>query len=130
MAQRKQRKSKVASEQDGQQEEEPIYEEEDEEEDLGYVNGVVKIKNISVRNLKKMDWWGFGKSDPYVIFKAGDEQQKTTTAMNSLSYDYKDEEYDLIYNPLKMQGKKDIEVEVWDYDALSAHDIIGSVNVD
>ncbi|KAA6371215.1 MAG: hypothetical protein EZS28_033258, partial [Streblomastix strix] len=95
MAQRRLRQSKSTSEQDGQEEEEPIYE---EEEDLGYVNGVVKFKNISVRNLKKMD--SFGKSDPFVTFKAGDEEQKTTTAKNTLDYDYTNEEYDLIYNPL------------------------------
>ncbi|KAA6361218.1 MAG: hypothetical protein EZS28_043255 [Streblomastix strix] len=55
----------------------------DEEKDLGYVNGVVKFKNISVRNLKKMD--AFGKSDPFITFKAGDEEQKISTAKNTYS---------------------------------------------
>ncbi|KAA6388979.1 MAG: hypothetical protein EZS28_015494 [Streblomastix strix] len=129
MAQRRLRKIKDASEQDDQ-EEEPTYEEEEEEEeeDLGYVNGIIKIKNISVRNLKKMDL--LGKSDPYVVFKAGDEEKHTTTVRNKLDYDYVNEEYDLIYNPLKMQGKKDIEVEVYDYDVMTNNDIIGAVNVD
>ncbi|KAA6367061.1 MAG: hypothetical protein EZS28_037411 [Streblomastix strix] len=63
IAQRKLHKSKGAYEQDAQEEEEPIY-----EEYLGYVNDVVKFKNISVRNLKKMD--SFGQSDPFVTFKA------------------------------------------------------------
>ncbi|KAA6397336.1 MAG: hypothetical protein EZS28_007141 [Streblomastix strix] len=45
-----------------------------EEEDLGYVNRVVKFNNISVRNLKKID--SFGKSDPFVTFKAVDEKRE------------------------------------------------------
>ncbi|KAA6404067.1 MAG: hypothetical protein EZS28_000398 [Streblomastix strix] len=127
MAQRRLRKIKGASEQD-QQEEKPTYEEDIEEEDLGYVNGIIKIKNISVRNLKKMDL--LGKSDPYVVFKAGDEEKHTTTVRNKLDYDYVNEEYDLIYNPLKMQGKKEVEVEVYDYDVMTNNDMIGAVNVD
>ncbi|KAA6322688.1 MAG: hypothetical protein EZS28_054406, partial [Streblomastix strix] len=69
MAQRRLRKSKSTSEQDEQEEEEPIYE---EQEESRYVNGVVKFSNISVHNLKKMD--AFGKSDPFVVFRAGDEE--------------------------------------------------------
>ncbi|KAA6398884.1 MAG: hypothetical protein EZS28_005593 [Streblomastix strix] len=125
MAQRRLRKSKSTSEQDEQEEQEPIYE---EQEESRYVNGVVKFSNISVRNLKKMD--AFGKSDPFVVFRAGDEEQKTTTAKNTLDYDYTNEEYDLIYNPLKMQGKKEVEVEVWDYDSVGSNDLIGTVSVD
>ncbi|KAA6353082.1 MAG: hypothetical protein EZS28_051391 [Streblomastix strix] len=66
MTQQRLRKSKSSSEQDehDDEEEEPIF----EEKDLGYVNGVVKFKNISVRNLKKMNV--FGKSDPFITFKA------------------------------------------------------------
>ncbi|KAA6340408.1 MAG: hypothetical protein EZS28_052535 [Streblomastix strix] len=70
----------------------------------------------------------FGKSDPFVVFRAGDEEQKTTTAKNTLDYDYTNEEYDLIYNPLKMQGKKEVEVEVWDYNKIGKNDLIGTVN--
>ncbi|KAA6393943.1 MAG: hypothetical protein EZS28_010526, partial [Streblomastix strix] len=66
MAQRKLRIGKSTSEKDGQEEEEPI------QEESRYVNGVVKFSNISVRNLKKMD--AFGKSDPFVVFRAGDEE--------------------------------------------------------
>ncbi|KAA6384986.1 MAG: hypothetical protein EZS28_019488 [Streblomastix strix] len=122
MAQRKLRIGKSSSEQDEQEEEEPI------QEESRYVNGVVKFSNISVHNLKKMD--AFGKSDPFVVFRAGDEEQKTTTAKNTLDYDYTNEEYDLIYNPLKMQGKKEVEVEVWDYDSVGSNDLIGTVSVD
>ncbi|KAA6394041.1 MAG: hypothetical protein EZS28_010434 [Streblomastix strix] len=102
MAQRKLRKSKGASEQDGQEEE------------------------------PKKD--AFEKSDPLITFKAGDEEQKTTTTMNTLDYDYMNEEYDLIYNPLKIQGNKEVEeeveVEIQYYNKVGKNDIIGVVNID
>ncbi|KAA6356066.1 MAG: hypothetical protein EZS28_048407 [Streblomastix strix] len=102
--------------------------EEQSTENLKYVNGVVKFSKISVRNLKAMDFGG--KSDPFVIFKAGDEEKKTSTARNTLDYDYMNEEYELIYNPLKMQGKKEVDIEVWDYDTVGDNDLIGIANVD
>ncbi|KAA6401907.1 MAG: hypothetical protein EZS28_002564 [Streblomastix strix] len=54
----------------------------------------------------------FGKSDPFVVFQDGNEEQKIITAKRTLDYDYVNEEYDLIYNPLKIQGNKEVEVEV------------------
>ncbi|KAA6333438.1 MAG: hypothetical protein EZS28_053172, partial [Streblomastix strix] len=66
-----------------------------ERQDASYIKGVVKFKNISVRNLKKMDI--FSKTDPFVVFKAGEESQQTTVAKSALDYDYLNEEYELIY---------------------------------
>ncbi|KAA6352838.1 MAG: hypothetical protein EZS28_051635, partial [Streblomastix strix] len=63
--------------------------------DSQYIKGVVQFKNISVRNLKKMDI--FSKTDPFVVFKAGEESQQTTVAKSALDYDYLNEEYELIY---------------------------------
>ncbi|KAA6396709.1 MAG: hypothetical protein EZS28_007762 [Streblomastix strix] len=67
------------------------------------------------------------KSDLCIVFKAGDEEKHTTTAKNTLDYDYTNEEYDLIYNPLMIQNKKDVEVEVYDYDVVTNIDTIGAV---
>ncbi|KAA6390370.1 MAG: hypothetical protein EZS28_014106, partial [Streblomastix strix] len=93
-----------------------------------YVNGILKFSKISVHGLKKMDT--FGKSDPYVVFVLGDEKKQTTTANKTYDYDYVNEEYELVYNPLKMQGKKEVEVEVYDYDKVGDNEIIGAISVD
>jgi Ca2+-dependent lipid-binding protein len=55
------------------------------------VKGIVKVNNISVRNLPKMDI--VGKTDPYVVMRLGDEEKQTSVAHETLNYDYKNEEY-------------------------------------
>ncbi|KAA6365239.1 MAG: hypothetical protein EZS28_039234, partial [Streblomastix strix] len=99
-----------------------------EAEDAKYVKGVVKFSNISVRNIPKMDL--VGKTDPYVVFKLGDESKQTTVAKEQLDYDYMNETYEIIYDPLKNQLIREVEVSVWDYDSIGSNDLIGSVNVD
>ncbi|KAA6353739.1 MAG: hypothetical protein EZS28_050734, partial [Streblomastix strix] len=96
--------------------------------DAQYIKGVVQFKNISVSNLKKMDV--FSKNDPFVLFKAGESTQQTTTAKNILNYQYLNESYEVVYDPAVMQGKHEIEVEVYDQDSLTKNDLIGAVNVD
>jgi hypothetical protein len=56
----------------------------------------------------------FSKTDPFVVFRAGEESQQTTVAKSALDYDYLNEEYELIYDPTKMSGKHEIAVEVYD----------------
>ncbi|KAA6370954.1 MAG: hypothetical protein EZS28_033519, partial [Streblomastix strix] len=99
-----------------------------EAEDAKYVKGVVKFSNISVRNIPKMDL--VGKTDPYVVFKLGDESKQTTVAKEQLDYDYLNETYEIIYDPSKNQLNREVEVSVWDYDSVGSNDLVGSVNVD
>ncbi|KAA6360779.1 MAG: hypothetical protein EZS28_043694 [Streblomastix strix] len=99
-----------------------------EAEDKKYPKGVVKFSNIAVRNLKKMDL--VGKTDPYVVFKLGDLQKQTSVAKETLNYDYKNEEYEVVYDPAQMQGKRNVDVEVWDYDSVGNNDLIGTASVD
>jgi uncharacterized protein (DUF433 family) len=40
------------------------------------------------------------------------------------------EEYEVVYDPSKMQGKHEIDVLVYDYDSLTKNDLIGCVNID
>ncbi|KAA6319561.1 MAG: hypothetical protein EZS28_054797 [Streblomastix strix] len=92
------------------------------------MKGVVILSNISVRNLPKMDL--IGKTDPYVVFSLGDSTKQTSIAKEALDYDYLNETYEINYDPLKMQGNREMNVSVYDYDRISSNDIIGSVNVD
>jgi hypothetical protein len=56
----------------------------------------------------------FSKNDPFVTFKAGESTKQTTVAKNTLNYDYLNESYEVVYDPSVMQGKHEIEVEVYD----------------
>ncbi|KAA6361321.1 MAG: hypothetical protein EZS28_043152 [Streblomastix strix] len=97
-------------------------------EESKYVKGVVKFSNISVRNLPKMDIGG--KADPFVIFRMENEEKKTTIAKNTLNYDYTNESYELIYDPLIMKGNGKADIDVYDYDSITGNDLIGITNVD
>jgi Ca2+-dependent lipid-binding protein len=71
-----------------------------------------------------------GKNDPFVVFRAGEESKQTTVAKSTQNYDYLNEEYELLYYPSVMQGKHEIEVEVYDYDSITKNDLIGVTNID
>ncbi|KAA6353667.1 MAG: hypothetical protein EZS28_050806 [Streblomastix strix] len=60
----------------------------------------------------------------------GPEQQQTSVAQETLNYDYLNEDFELIYHPLVMLAKREIEVEVWDYNNTGSNDLVGSVVVD
>jgi flagellar basal body rod protein FlgC len=45
-----------------------------DENDSKYIKGVVKIRNVKVRDLPEMDF--MGKCDPYVVFKLGADESK------------------------------------------------------
>ncbi|KAA6363443.1 MAG: hypothetical protein EZS28_041030 [Streblomastix strix] len=92
------------------------------------INGVVILSKIGVRKLPKMDV--IGKIDPYVVFALGDSTKQTTVAKETHDYDYLNETYEIIYDPLKMQGNREMNVSVYDYDSVGSNDLIGSVNVD
>ncbi|KAA6377782.1 MAG: hypothetical protein EZS28_026691 [Streblomastix strix] len=111
-----------------QQIEEDQKEQEKEDQESKYVKGVVQISNISVRDLPQMDL--VGKTDPYVLFKMGIQEKQTSVAKETLNYDYKDEQFDMLYDKTIMQGKKEVEVEVWDYDSVGKNDLIGIASFD
>ncbi|KAA6364846.1 MAG: hypothetical protein EZS28_039626 [Streblomastix strix] len=93
-----------------------------------YVKGFVKFSDIAIHDLPQMDL--VGKIDPYVVFKLGDLQKQTSVAKETLNYDYKNEEYEVVYDPAQMQGKRNVDVEVWDYDTVGNNDLIGTASVD
>ncbi|KAA6350668.1 MAG: hypothetical protein EZS28_051880, partial [Streblomastix strix] len=114
-----------------QEEERKKFEEERRKQaelDAKYVKGTIKISKIQVQSLKAMDF--NGKSDPYVIFRVDKQEKKTTVAKKTLNYDYKNETYEIAYDPLVQKGKKEVEVEVWDYDSITGDDLIGIATVD
>ncbi|KAA6357089.1 MAG: hypothetical protein EZS28_047384, partial [Streblomastix strix] len=70
-----------------------------------------------------------GKADPFVVFRIGDKEKKTTTAKNTLNYDYINETYEIAYDPAVTQEKK-VDIEVFDYDSITNNDLIGIANMD
>ncbi|KAA6402916.1 MAG: hypothetical protein EZS28_001557 [Streblomastix strix] len=96
-----------------------------DENDSKYIKGVVKIRNVKVRDLPEMDF--MDKFDPYVVFKLGaDESKQTSVAHNTQNYDYIGEQFELLYIPNKMKERKEIDIEVWDYDRIGSNDLIGA----
>ncbi|KAA6377781.1 MAG: hypothetical protein EZS28_026690, partial [Streblomastix strix] len=100
----------------------------EKEDEARYVEGVVRIQNIQVRNLAKTDT--VGRSDPFVLFRLGDHQRKTSIAEDTNDYDYVNEIYDLYYDPIRMSRKGKMLIQVWDYDTLGKNDIVGIASVD
>ncbi|KAA6396311.1 MAG: hypothetical protein EZS28_008160, partial [Streblomastix strix] len=98
------------------------------EYDNRYVKGVVFFSNIAVRNLPKMDVTG--KQDPYVLIRMGLDEKQTSVAHNVSNYDYQNERYEMEYDPVKMKGKKEVDIEVWDYDTAGFDDLMGTAKVD
>lgn len=92
-----------------------------------------KIKRVLVitvyraRKLKAMDT-GFlqgASSDPYVIIKVGDEKRKTSIVSKSLKPVW-EETFQI---PIWGEPEEPMHVSVWDYDAMSADDVIGEVRI-
>ncbi|KAA6331670.1 MAG: hypothetical protein EZS28_053361, partial [Streblomastix strix] len=92
--------------------------------DSKYIKGFVKINNISVRNLPNTDV--IGKPDPYVLIRMGMDEKQTSVAHNVNDYEYLNEKYEMEYDPVKMKGKKEVDIEVWDYDTAGFDDLVGS----
>ncbi|KAA6363357.1 MAG: hypothetical protein EZS28_041116, partial [Streblomastix strix] len=93
--------------------------------DPKYVRGVVKFSNISVRNLPKQENAGL---DPFVLFRMGNEEKETSIAKNVTNYDYKNEQYEVTFDPEKMNGRT--EIEVYNYDSVNGNSLIGVTSVD
>ncbi|KAA6377783.1 MAG: hypothetical protein EZS28_026692 [Streblomastix strix] len=97
-------------------------------EKRNYPKGVVKFSKIAIRNIKKFDITK--RTDPYVVLKMGNLKKQTSIARNKTDYDYQKEEYDLVYDPNKMQGESEAEIQVWKYDRFGKNDMIGAARID
>ncbi|KAA6382387.1 MAG: hypothetical protein EZS28_022085, partial [Streblomastix strix] len=53
-----------------------------------------------------------GKQDPYVLIRMGMDEKQTSVGHNVSNYDYQNEKYELIYDPIRMKGKKEVDIEV------------------
>ncbi|KAA6402209.1 MAG: hypothetical protein EZS28_002261, partial [Streblomastix strix] len=128
IAEKQQQQQQQQQQEQEQQEDEDSTGDEEEEDNTKLPKGVIHISNISVRDLPKMDL--IGKSDPYVMFCLGRDVEQTSTAKDTLNYDYTGEQLQLVFDPIKRKGRQIIEIEVWDYDRAGNDDQIGAVNVD
>ncbi|KAA6353089.1 MAG: hypothetical protein EZS28_051384, partial [Streblomastix strix] len=100
----------------------PIGTEQDEYE---YVKGKVSVTLHRLSDLPANDI--NGKSDPYVIFKLGDQEYKSKTISNSLNPEY-EESFELPYDPTTTD-EKELKVEVWDFDRSSDDDVLGKTTI-
>ncbi|KAA6374213.1 MAG: hypothetical protein EZS28_030259, partial [Streblomastix strix] len=108
-----------------QSEEDEIQEIKEQEPEYEYVKGKVLITLHRLSDLPANDI--NGKSDPYVIFKLGQEEYKSKTINNELNPEY-NESLQLSYDP-NSTDEKELKIEVWDYDRFSDNDILGSTSV-
>jgi hypothetical protein len=83
----------------------------------------VKVKNI--RHLPKMD--AMGKCDPYVILTLGSQKHQTTVKNSMYDPDY-DEEFEFSVD--KEEISDPLTLDLMDWDRLTDHDYIGSVQID
>ncbi|KAA6394278.1 MAG: hypothetical protein EZS28_010197, partial [Streblomastix strix] len=96
-----------------------------EKEDYQHVKGKVLITLQKLTNITASDI--NGKSDPYVIFKLGDQEYKSKTISNSLNPEY-NESFEFRYDP-DATTEKQLRIEVYDYDRLNKDDFLGSTFV-
>ncbi|KAA6388477.1 MAG: hypothetical protein EZS28_015997, partial [Streblomastix strix] len=87
-----------------------------------------EISQMHFRNLPNTDV--IGKTDPYVLIRMGMDEKQTSFALNCNDYDYLNEKYEMEYDPVKIKGKKEVDIEVWDYDLEGYDDLIGNASVD
>lgn len=85
----------------------------------------VQVVVVGGRGMPKMDSGPFGKCDPYLKLRCGENEQKTQVIKRTLAptwnetfnFTVESEETDLLV------------VECYDYDMVGAHDFIGSVEI-
>ncbi|KAA6378690.1 MAG: hypothetical protein EZS28_025782, partial [Streblomastix strix] len=99
-----------------------------EEEISKQKKGIVKIRNISVHDLPKMDV--LGKCDPFVVMKLGNDEKQTSVAKKSYNYDYVNEQFEFQFDPMSLKENRNIEIQVWDYDKIGFDEMIGSANIE
>lgn len=85
--------------------------------------GAVIITLMSCADLPAAD---ITTSDPYVEFKLNKETLKSSTVMNSLNPKWTGTSFDFF----KVPAAETLAVKVWDYDAMSSDELLGSVDID
>lgn len=83
----------------------------------------VVIKNV--RHLPKMDV--LGTCDPYVVLSFGNQKYQTSTKYNTYNPDYEEE---FLFNVDDTNATEILTIDLIDWDRLTEHDYIGSVQLD
>lgn len=83
----------------------------------------LKVTIRNVRHLPKMDV--LGTCDPYIILSLGNQKYQTSTKNNTYNPEY-DEEF--LFNVI--DTTEILTLDLMDWDRLTAHDYIGSVQID
>jgi hypothetical protein len=86
--------------------------------------GILFLTLVEGRNLPKMDV--IGTADPYVIFHYGQKQLKSKIVKNSMSPNFNRERFQICVDKLTTP----LQLDVWDWDATSDDDFIGSGSID
>ncbi|KAA6381387.1 MAG: hypothetical protein EZS28_023088, partial [Streblomastix strix] len=92
-----------------------------------YVKGIVQISEIGVRGLPEID--SGNKLYAYIDFSLRMGGKQTSVAKKTINYDYEDEQYQLLYDPAKIKGKGELEIEVWNY-KKGGNSLIGNAIVE
>ncbi|KAL4853134.1 Synaptotagmin-5 [Chlorella vulgaris] len=84
--------------------------------------GAVIVTLFSCSNLPIAD---LVTSDPFVEFKLGDDSYESPVVMSTLNPSWSHTSFDFFRVPVT----ESLRVKVWDYDALSGNDLLGSVSI-
>lgn len=84
---------------------------------------LVKILNISINHLPRMDWFWGSKCDPFVIFDFDDKLSKTQVVKNVFDTTFPDE---IFFDVENVDEVGDMSIIVKDWDFGSRDDTVGS----
>lgn len=111
----------------------------DEQRKKGIAAGVLTITVVEGRNLPVMD--PTGKSDPYCIVRAGNQEQRTSVQYSTVAPMWNETlQFDISGVPQLMQNESAerlgsvcvhhyIQIDVWDYDTLNRDDFMGRIQI-
>ncbi|KAK2565460.1 Myotubularin-related protein 2 [Acropora cervicornis] len=111
----------------------------DEQRKKGIAAGVLTITVVEGRNLPVMD--PTGKSDPYCIVRAGNQEQRTSVQYSTVAPMWNETlQFDISGVPQLMQNEPVervgsccvhhyIQIDVWDYDTLNRDDFMGRIQI-
>ena len=85
----------------------------------------VEISVVEGREMPKMDGGLFGLCDPYIKVRCRDEEKQTKHVQRTLSPTWNE----TFYFQIEDEDEDVLIVECWDYDLLTEHDFIGSVEI-
>ncbi|EQC41371.1 hypothetical protein SDRG_01344 [Saprolegnia diclina VS20] len=73
---------------------------------------------------------GGGLSDPYVSLQFGRQRRRSPVVDENLNPTWKHEEYEFVVTESDLAMHKTLTIRVMDFDALSADDLLGSIELD